>query len=72
MKKRLIFLGYIMADANVSITNNQYSLKFHISIKDREIVDKFLKIISSSNKATVRKNSSSYYVSLIQYICVRD
>ncbi len=61
-----------MADANVSITNNQYSLKFHISIKDREIVDKFLKIISSSNKATVRKNSSSYYVSLIQYICVRD
>jgi orotate phosphoribosyltransferase-like protein len=71
-EEKAYFLGYIMADANVSITNNQYSLKFHISIKDREIVDKFLKIISSSNKATVRKNSSSYYVSLTSvHMCKR-
>lgn len=66
------FLGYIMADGNVSINNNQYSLKFHISIQDREIVDKFLEIINSSNKATIREESQSYYVSLTSvHMCKR-
>lgn len=66
------FLGYIMADGNVSINNNQYSLKFHISIQDREIVDKFLEVINSSNKATIREESQSYYVSLTSvHMCKR-
>lgn len=58
------FLGYIMADGNVSITKEQYSLKFHIAIQDKEIVDKFLKVINSSNKTKVKTKSESYYVSL--------
>ncbi|MEG2540061.1 MAG: endonuclease [Clostridium sp.] len=58
------FLGYIMADGNVSITNEQYSLKIHIAIQDKEIVDKFLKVINSSNKTKVKTDSKSYYVSL--------
>ncbi len=66
------FLGYIMADGNVSINNSQYSLKFHISIQDREIVDKFLETINSSNKATIREKSQSYYVSLTSvHMCKR-
>lgn len=66
------FLGYIMADGNVSITNNQYSLKFHISIKDKEIVDKFLRVINSSNKTSVRYKTDSYYVSLTSvHMCKR-
>ena len=63
-EEKAYFLGYIMADGNLSINNNQYSLKLHISIQDREIVDKFLETISSSNKATIRSDSKSYYTSL--------
>lgn len=63
-ESKAYFLGYIMADGNVSINNNQYSLKFHISVQDKEIVDKFLEVINSSNKATIREESQSYYVSL--------
>ena len=32
------YLGWIMADGNVSITNGQYSLKIHIAIKDKELI----------------------------------
>lgn len=71
-EEKAYFLGYIMADGNVSITNNQYSLKFHISIQDKEIVDRFLQKINSSNKATFRKKTSSYYVSLTSvHMCKR-
>lgn len=63
-EEKAYFLGYIMADGNVSTINSQYSLKIHISIQDREIVDKFLKAINSSNKTKVKTNSNSYYVSL--------
>lgn len=71
-EEKAYFLGYIMADGNVSITNNQYSLKFHISIQDREVVDRFLESISSSNKATIRNETSSYYVSLTSvHMCKR-
>lgn len=58
------FLGYIMADGNVSVHSGQYSLKFHISIQDREIVDNFIRIIESSNKVTSREETKSYYTSL--------
>lgn len=63
-EEKAYFLGYIMADGNVSIINSQYSLKIHIAIQDRDIVDKFLKAINSSNKTKVKLNSNSYYVSL--------
>lgn len=66
------FLGYIMADGNVSITNSQYSLKFHIAIQDKEIIDKFLKAINSSNKTKFKEASNSYYVSLTSvHMCRR-
>jgi transposase len=59
------FLGWIMADGNISITDGQYSLKIHISLKDKELIDKFLDIISSSNKTSTRGDiNPSYYVSL--------
>lgn len=63
-EEKAYFLGYIMADGNISITNNQYSLKFHISLNDREVVDNFLKEINTSNKATIREKTKSYYISL--------
>lgn len=66
------FLGYIMADGNVSITNNQFCLKLHISIQDKEIIDKFLKVINSSNKTSIKNNGKSYYVSLTSvHMCKR-
>jgi intein-encoded DNA endonuclease-like protein len=59
------FLGWIMADGNISITDGQYSLKIHISLKDRELIDKFLVSINSSNKTNVKQEGNpSYYVSL--------
>ena len=71
-EEKAYFLGYIMADGNVSITNNQYCLKFHIAIQDKEIVDRFLQSINSSNKATFRDKTSSYYLSLTSiHMCKR-
>lgn len=63
-EQKAYFLGYIMADGNVSITNGQYSLKFHISIQDKEVINNFIKAINSSNKVSIRENTKSYYVSL--------
>ena len=59
------FLGWLMADGNVSIYNGQYSIKIHISYKDRELIDKFLKHIKSTNKVKIKNGEHpSYYVSL--------
>lgn len=66
------YLGFIMADGNISNYNNQYSLKIHISYKDKEIIDDFLKEIKSTNKTKKKstynkiynKSYESYYVSL--------
>ncbi|WP_291576490.1 terminase gpP N-terminus-related DNA-binding protein [Clostridium sp. UBA4548] len=59
------FLGWIMADGNISVYNKQYSLKIHIALKDKEIINKFLKAINSTNKTKVKEGAhSSYYVSL--------
>lgn len=56
------WLGWIMADGNVSITNKQYSLKLHISLEDKELIDGFLTWIESDNKT--KEKEVSYYVSL--------
>lgn len=71
-EEKAYFLGYIMADGNVSISNNQYSLKFHVSVNDKEVIDNFLKEINTSNKATIREKTKSYYVSLTSvHMCKR-
>lgn len=59
------YLGWLMADGNVSIYNGQYSLKIHIALKDRELIDGFLREIQSTNKTIIKeKKYKSYYVSL--------
>lgn len=59
------FLGWLMADGNVSVYNGQYSIKVHIAYKDKELIDKFLKYIQSTNKAKMKCGKNpSYYVSL--------
>lgn len=59
------FLGWIMADGNISIYNGQYSIKVHIAYKDKELIDKFLKYIQSTNKTKLKDGEHpSYYVSL--------
>lgn len=71
-ERKAYYLGWIMADGNVSIYNGQYSLKIHISYKDKDIVDAFLLDIKSTNKASKKSNTlsttgnqhESYYVSL--------
>jgi intein-encoded DNA endonuclease-like protein len=64
-EEKSYFLGWIMADGNVSIYNSQYSLKIHVSLKDKEIVDKFLQSIKSTNKTKIKNGKHpSYYVSL--------
>ncbi|MEG0370745.1 MAG: endonuclease [Clostridium sp.] len=71
-EEKAYFLGYIIADGNVSIYDNQYSLKFHISIVDKEIVDRFLECIQSNNKTSIKNNGESYYVSLTSvHMCKR-
>ena len=51
------YLGWIMADGNVSITNGQYSLKIHIAIKDKELIDNFFEKYSSINVGTKEEKS---------------
>lgn len=65
-EKKAYYLGWIMADGNVSIINGQYSLKLHISYNDKQLIDNFLKEIDSTNKTRYNPNNGngSYYVSL--------
>lgn len=65
VEEKAYFLGWLMADGNVSIYNNQYSIKVHVALKDRDVVDKFLKTIECENKTNVKEGTNpSYYVSL--------
>lgn len=63
--EKAYFLGWLMADGNISITNGQYSIKVHIAYKDKEIIDNFLYHIESTNKTKLKNGDNpSYYVSL--------
>lgn len=53
------FLGWLMADGNMSIYNGQYSIKIHISYKDKELIDQFLKYIKSTNTVKLKKRKIS-------------
>lgn len=64
-EEKAYYLGWIMADGNISIYNGQYSLKLHIALVDKQIIDNFLEAIGSSNKASIKTGKNpSYYVSL--------
>lgn len=68
-EEKAYFLGFIVADGNVSIYNNQYSLKIHVSMIDKEVIDKFLHYIESDNKTNIRvvKNSLKNFI----IICIQ-
>ena len=61
-ERKSYFLGWIMADANVSNHNNQYSLKIHISSKDIDILNSFMDDIKSDNKISKRVVNEKEYV----------
>lgn len=66
-EEKAYFLGWIMADGNVSIYNNQYSLKLHIQAGDRELIDKFLLAIDADYKVKIKqtnKGGLGAYVSI--------
>ena len=73
-KEKAYWLGFIMADGCISTYANQYSLKIHISIKDKILIDRFLKDIKSSNKTLYKPDNGngSYYVSLTSKKMVTD
>ena len=59
------WLGFIMADGNVSITNNQYSLKLHLQYRDRCMIERMLEDLDCSNaildKNTLFKPTGKYH-----------
>lgn len=64
-EQKAYYLGWIMADGNISINNGQYSLKIHLALHDKEIIDNFLIATESRNKTKVKEGEHpSYYVSL--------
>jgi len=58
------FLGWLMADGNISIYNNQYFLKIHISEQDRDISDCFMEKIQSKNKIRIESMEDKKYISI--------
>lgn len=62
-ERKAYFLGWLMADGNVSIYNNQYSIKIHINKEDISLIHEFLKDIKCNNKISF-KNNDAVYVSV--------
>lgn len=73
-EEKAYYLGWIMADGNISITNGQYCLKLHISYSDKELIDSFLKAIDSTNTTKYKPNNGngSYYISLTSVHMVKS
>lgn len=73
-EEKAYYLGYLMADGNVSIYNGQYCLKLVCKIEDREIIDGFLSAIQSENKPYIYKTGDKEYirVSLSSVQAVKD
>lgn len=68
------FLGWLMADGNVSIKKGQHCIKVHISLTDREMIDGFMKWIESDNATSIKNKGKnpSYYVSLTSVHMVKS
>lgn len=49
-QRKSYWLGWIMADGNVSIYNGQYSLKLQVKYDDRLLIENFLKDINANYK----------------------
>lgn len=66
-QEKAYFLGWIMADGNVSIYNGQYSLKLHIQLSDRVLIDRFCEAIGCTNaiveKETLFRPTGKYHKS---------
>jgi len=73
-EEKAYWLGWIMADGCISLYNGQYSLKLHISIMDKVLIDSFLVAIDSSNKTKFKPEmgNGSYYVSLTSRVMIED
>ena len=73
-EEKAYYLGYLMADGNVSIYNGQYCLKLVCKIEDRELIDGFLHAIQSQNKVYIYTTNSKQYlrVSLSSVQAVKD
>lgn len=66
-EKKAYYLGWIMADGNVSFHNGQYALKLGVQKSDRYLIDSFLADIQSEHKPHLRNNnkgSQFVYVSI--------
>lgn len=73
-EEKAYYLGYLMADGNVSIYNGQYCLKLSCRIEDREIIDGFLNAIQSKNQTSICTSNGRQYlrVSLSSVQTVKD
>lgn len=54
-EEKAYFLGYLMADGNISIYNNQYYIKCACTKKDEELIYKFKEVLNSENSITHAK-----------------
>ena len=54
-EEKAYFLGYLMADGNISTYNNQYYIKCACTKKDEEIIYKFKEVLDSKNAITHAK-----------------
>lgn len=54
-EEKAYFLGYLMADGNISTYNNQYYIKCACSRKDEELIYKFKEVLDSKNSITHAK-----------------
>ena len=74
-EEKAYYLGWLMADANLSITNGQYSLKIHIGNKDSCVIEQFLRDINASyipyNK-TNKEGYESVYISITSIQMCKD
>lgn len=59
-EEKAYFLGFIMADGNVSTHYNQWALKLGVSYKDKYIIDKFCNVIETKIVKMERITTGKY------------
>ena len=73
-EEKAYYLGWLMADGCMDITNGQYSIKIAVVEYDREIIDNFLRAIKANYTPSVTKSNKGcnnrVYVSITsRYMC---